>query len=199
MRLWLSNLNALHDHLQSSFPEGFVAPVLWCEDDEDIEGAILLHYYSKRGSLLVPLVVGLVKEVARYHFDIEIQMTRMQMQDENDAKFTTCSISASDSSLQWKLGCKHHKKPIDGDDDCSGVNTSTKELLCDKEHKQIDSDCILNPEDPNISIHSFHEESPLSKNRCPFEHMTTVLKQQNKEVSNGRKVRFKSGLESFFF
>ena len=27
LRLWLSNLNALHDHLQSSLPKGFVAPV----------------------------------------------------------------------------------------------------------------------------------------------------------------------------
>lgn len=193
LRLWLSNLNALHDHLQSSLPEGFVAPVFWCEDDENVEGSILLHYFSKRGSLLVPLVVGLVKEVARYHFDIEIQMTRMQMQDENDAKFTTWSISASDSSLQWKLGCKHSKKPIDGDDNYSGVNTSTQESLCENEHNEIDSDFVLNPED-DTNNQSFNEESPVSKNRCPFEHMATVLKQQNKEGSNGRRVNFKSEL-----
>eukprot|EP01083_Nonionella_stella_P035561 97031_1 len=46
LRLWLSNLNALHDHLQSSLPSGFVAPVFWCEDDEEVDGSILLHYYS---------------------------------------------------------------------------------------------------------------------------------------------------------
>eukprot|EP00957_Ditylum_brightwellii_P017920 1350040-Ditylum_brightwellii.AAC.1 len=52
LRLWLSNLNALHDHLQSSLPAGFVAP-----DCDSVQGSILLHYFSKRGSLLCPLVV----------------------------------------------------------------------------------------------------------------------------------------------
>lgn len=105
LRLWLSNLNALHDHLQSSLPEGFIAPVFWCEDDgtEGNEGCILLHYYSKRGSLLVPLVVGIVKEISRFHFDVEVSMKRLQTQAENDAKYTTWSISAVDPSLQWKL------------------------------------------------------------------------------------------------
>lgn len=105
LRLWLSNLNALHDHLQSSLPKGFVAPVFWCEDDdsEEHEGCILLHYYSERGSLLVPLVVGVVKEVSRYHFDLEVNMERLQMQTENEAKFTTWRISAVDPKVQWKL------------------------------------------------------------------------------------------------
>ena len=105
LRLWLSNLNALHDHLQSSLPKGFVAPVFWCEDDDAVEheGCILLHYYSERGSLLVPLVVGVVKEVSRYHFDLEVNMERLQMQTENEAKFTTWRISAVDPKFQWKL------------------------------------------------------------------------------------------------
>ena len=105
LRLWLSNLNALHDHLQSSLPAGFIAPVFWCEDDdyEGHEGCILLHYYSQRGSLLVPLVVGIVKEVSRYHFNIEVSMERLQIQTENDAKFTTWRIRAVDPVLQWKL------------------------------------------------------------------------------------------------
>lgn len=105
LRLWFSNLNALHDHLQSSLPKGFIAPVFWCEDDDTAgyEGCILLHYFSERGCLLVPLVVGVVKEVARYHFDIEVNMERLQMQTKEGAKFTTWRISAVDPSLQWKL------------------------------------------------------------------------------------------------
>jgi len=105
LRLWLSNLNALHDHLQSSLPQGFIAPVFWCEDDEseDHAGSILLHYFSKKGSLFVPLVVGVVKEVARYHFDLIVELERLQMQDENDAKFTTWRISTENPDLQWKL------------------------------------------------------------------------------------------------
>jgi class 3 adenylate cyclase len=105
LRLWFSNLNALHDHLQSSLPRGFIAPVFWCEDDESEghEGCILLHYFSERGCLLVPLVVGVVKEVARYHFDIEVDMERLQMQTIEGAKFTTWRISAVNPALQWKL------------------------------------------------------------------------------------------------
>ena len=90
LRDWLSNLNSLHDHLQASYPKGFVAPVFWSEDDVECPSvalasvaagggtvasinpnanAILVHYYSKRGSLLVPLVVGLIKKLARCYFD----------------------------------------------------------------------------------------------------------------------------------
>ena len=148
LRLWMSNMNSLHNHLQSSLPDGFVAPVFWCEDEEetvvDIGGdcgrntvdgeaapqtnAILLHYYSKRGSLLVPLVVGVVKEVARFHFDVEIEMERLGMQgkiveekleeevDEHGEvvrsnkrksmkarEFTTWRIRALEEDQQWKL------------------------------------------------------------------------------------------------
>ena len=49
---------------------------------------MILHYYSKRGSLLVPLVVGVVKEVARYHFDVLIDMVMLTKQDEDGASHT---------------------------------------------------------------------------------------------------------------
>ena len=29
LRDWLSNLNSLHDHLQASYPKGFIAPVFY--------------------------------------------------------------------------------------------------------------------------------------------------------------------------
>lgn len=127
LRLWLSNLNALHDHLQSSLPKGFVAPVFWCEDDEEVGGSILLHYYSERGGGLTPIVVGVVKEVARYHFDLEINMMRLQLQGaqiepednvgtqpppqsgETEYKYTSWRISTVDPSLQWKLTSKAEK------------------------------------------------------------------------------------------
>lgn len=107
LRLWLSNLNALHDHLQSAMPgNSFVAPVFWCEDEDDDvnhDGSILLHYFSKRGSLLVPLVVGVVKEVAVYHFGVEVEMERLNMQDEDGSEFTTWRINAVNPNEQWKL------------------------------------------------------------------------------------------------
>lgn len=56
LRKWLSNLNAMHDHIQKSFPgENFEAPLFWCEDCSEVEGSILLHYFSLRGVLLVPM------------------------------------------------------------------------------------------------------------------------------------------------
>lgn len=88
LRSWLSNMNALHDHLESSLPRGMVKPVFWCEDDEDQEGVLVLHYYSKRGNLLVPVVIGVVKEVSRYHFDVDIEMELLQTQNEDGATHT---------------------------------------------------------------------------------------------------------------
>lgn len=89
LRTWLCNVNALHDHLESSLPEGFIKPVFWCERENGQEGTLILHYYSKRGSLLAPVVKGVVKEVARYHFDVLIEMEQLQLQESDDAKFTS--------------------------------------------------------------------------------------------------------------
>ena len=103
LRDWLSNLNALHDHLKASYPKGFVAPVFWSEDDEEHAGALLVHYYSRRGSLLVPLVVGLIQKIAMVYFDIEIDMEMMQLQDEENAKHTSWRITAKEPTLSYKL------------------------------------------------------------------------------------------------
>ena len=102
LRLWLSNLNALHDHLQDTLPEGKF-PEFWCEDDTEVKGGILLYYHSTRGSLFVPFVVGLVKEIARYHFDLEIIMERIQMQGEADAEYTLWRIYSEDPADLYKL------------------------------------------------------------------------------------------------
>ena len=104
LRDWLSNLNSLHDHLQASYPKGFVAPVFWSEEDEEsTEGAILVHYFSHRGSLLVPLVVGVIKKVSVVYFDIEINMEQLQQQDENEARHTSWRITTVDPSKTYKL------------------------------------------------------------------------------------------------
>lgn len=88
LQSWLSNMNALHDHLESSLPRGMVKPVFWCENDDDNDYAMILHYYSKRGNLLVPLVIGVVKEVARFHFSINIDMIMLRKQAVDGATHT---------------------------------------------------------------------------------------------------------------
>lgn len=112
LRDWLSNLNSLHDHLQASYPKGFVAPVFWCADDnESKDGAIFVHYFSQRGSLLVPLVVGLIKRLAREYFDIEIDMDQLQLQDEaNGVKNTTWRVMTVNPEDAYKLRGKRRRK-----------------------------------------------------------------------------------------
>jgi len=127
LRDWLSNLNSLHDHLQASYPKGFVAPVFWSEDDEESEeGAILVHYFSQRGSLLVPLVVGVIKKLARVYFDIEINMDQLNLQDEDEANNTTWRITTVDPAMSHKLRGKKSrksKKSFEGEDESVTLST----------------------------------------------------------------------------
>lgn len=104
LRQWLSNLNAMHEFIQRSFPgKKFIAPIFWCEDCEEVEGTILLHYFSLRGSGLAPLVVGIVSELASCHFQLEINMEQLALQGSDEAKFTSWRVSAVDESQRWKL------------------------------------------------------------------------------------------------
>lgn len=136
LRDWLSNLNTLHDHLQASYPKGFVAPVFWSEDDPASsaeEGAILVYYYSQRGSLLVPLVVGILKKLARVYFDIEINLERLTLQDEaigggtegETHKHTSWRVTAKNPEEAYKLrGKKRRSREGSGKDDDGTVTTS---------------------------------------------------------------------------
>jgi class 3 adenylate cyclase len=100
----------MHDHVEKTFPgEKFSAPIFWCEDDEEVEGSILLHYYSLRGTLLVPMVVGIVEELATYEFKVEVKLNQLRLQDEDGAQFTTWRISAIDESQKWKLSPQDKK------------------------------------------------------------------------------------------
>ena len=143
LRDWLANLNSLHDHLQASYPKGFVAPVFWSEDDEEFGStpagaashAILVHYFSHRGSLLVPLVVGLIKKIAVVYFDIEINMDQLQLQDEEDGiNNTTWRVTSVKPEEAQKLrGKKKKKKKANesskfsrGDDETVSTSTTTK-------------------------------------------------------------------------
>jgi hypothetical protein len=90
--------------LQASYPKGFVAPVFWSEDDEEVEGAILVHYHSKRGPLLVPLVVGLLHRIAISYFDVEIILEELQLQDEAEGRnHTSWRLKSKDPELSHRL------------------------------------------------------------------------------------------------
>lgn len=114
LRSWLSNLNAMHDHIQMSYPGGssqeskFLAPVFWCEDCDEFNDSIILHYYSSRGAVFVPFVPGVVKEISQWRFDMDIQMELLNTQGETKGTdFTSWRIKAVNASDTWKL--KGHK------------------------------------------------------------------------------------------
>lgn len=127
MRDWLSNLNSLHDHLQASYPDGFIAPVFWSEDDKEKDGAIIVHYHSRRGSLLVPLVVGLIKRVGSDYFDIEVEMEQLQLQDEaKDVRNTTWRVTTVDPILVHKLRGRKKRRNREAVEDDSQTYTTAE-------------------------------------------------------------------------
>ena len=87
LREFITNINAIHQHLQTTFPNKMVMPEFWCESNKT-DGSLTLYYYSKRGNLLAPLALGIVREVATLQFDLDIVMDQTSTQDVDGAKFT---------------------------------------------------------------------------------------------------------------
>ncbi|CAB9521943.1 Guanylate cyclase soluble subunit beta-1 [Seminavis robusta] len=100
---FMANINAMHQHLQDTFPNKMTMPQFWVEDDESGDGAIILHYHSKRGSLLAPVAKGVVCQVASDQFGYEIKMERLRTQGEEGAEQTSWKISTVDPDNLWKL------------------------------------------------------------------------------------------------
>ncbi|XP_033107155.1 guanylate cyclase soluble subunit beta-2-like [Anneissia japonica] len=70
LKAFLENLDSLHSYLSLSYKE-MEAPSFRCEKGEG--NALLLHYYSHRKGLH-PIVVGIVKAVAKEFFESEVRM-----------------------------------------------------------------------------------------------------------------------------
>lgn len=68
---FLTNLDALHDHLSYTFPS-MMAPSFRC-DTKDDDATLILHYYSTRQGM-ESLVIGIVKAVAKEMLNIPISM-----------------------------------------------------------------------------------------------------------------------------
>jgi len=105
LKQWLSNINTTFDHFQRSFPEGDGSspPVFWCEDYKQENGAILLHHFNPRGNAFVPLVVGVVEELATLQFELDIKMEILALQNSGDSEYTTWMIKAADPKDSWKI------------------------------------------------------------------------------------------------
>ena len=86
MKDWMTNINAIHQHLQTTFPKKMTMPEFWCEINEN--GSLTLFYYSSRGNYLAPLAVGLVTEVAKFQFELDVCMEIVTRQGIDGARFT---------------------------------------------------------------------------------------------------------------
>ena len=84
---WMTNINAIHQHLQTTFPKKMIMPEFWCEQEHD--GSLTLYYHSMRGNLLAPLAVGLVREVAKRQFELDLVMDRLTTHDVDGSEFTS--------------------------------------------------------------------------------------------------------------
>lgn len=71
---FLTNLDALHDHLSIIYPQ-MDAPSFRCTSGLK-KSEFLLHYYSDRDSL-ENIVMGIVKSVAREYYHVELEMKVM--------------------------------------------------------------------------------------------------------------------------
>ncbi|KAG7344816.1 adenylate and guanylate cyclase catalytic domain containing protein [Nitzschia inconspicua] len=104
LRDWMSNINAIHQHLQNTFPKSMTMPEFWCETNRD--GSLRLFYFSSRGSFLAPLAVGLVREVARFQFELDIIMTQVTTQGLDGSRFTSWIVETRDPQDMHKLTTK---------------------------------------------------------------------------------------------
>lgn len=68
---FLANLDSLHDHVSTLYPQ-MIAPSFRCSPGRK-QNEFLLHYHSQRDGL-EPLVVGLVKAIAREYFKTEVRV-----------------------------------------------------------------------------------------------------------------------------
>ena len=108
---WLNNINAVHQHLQSTFPHAMSLPFFYCEEqsrtaqDQDDEEPIqlLLHYHSKRAAIFAPFAQGFIQEVAASQFQVSIQMQTLGLQGVDGEECTSWKVTAEDPEQQWKL------------------------------------------------------------------------------------------------
>ena len=86
LKEWLTGINAMHNHLQTTFPNKIDAPELWVEENHD--GTLTLFYTSSRGSVWAPYTQGLVTECAKRQFGLDITMDLISLQADEGARFT---------------------------------------------------------------------------------------------------------------
>lgn len=101
LRDFISNLDALHDHLSVVYP-GMRAPSFRVSDREE-DGALILHYYSTREGLEY-IVIGLVRAIARklLNTEISIEILKQKERPGDDVQFVIKEIHSPEISSHCK-------------------------------------------------------------------------------------------------
>ncbi|KAG7344856.1 adenylate and guanylate cyclase catalytic domain containing protein [Nitzschia inconspicua] len=132
LRDWMSNINAIHQHLQNTFPKSMTMPEFWCETNRD--GSLRLFYFSARGSFLAPVATGIVREVAKFQFELDIIMTQVTTQGVDGSRFTSWIVETKDPEDMHKLTTK-----VGGKEDLQDDPTKfTMPLKCPMTGMEID-------------------------------------------------------------
>jgi class 3 adenylate cyclase len=102
----MTNINAIHQHLQNTFPKKMIMPEFWCEDSPNNDGSLLLFYFSHRGAFLAPVAMGLVTEIAKYQFELDVTMALLTTQGVDGSRFTSWIVATKDPKDMYKLTTK---------------------------------------------------------------------------------------------
>ncbi|KAG1708478.1 Guanylate cyclase soluble subunit beta-1 [Nymphon striatum] len=89
----LSNLDNLHDHLDSQYP-GIQAPSFKCSV---VDGSLVLHYYSERKGL-EPIVRGLIKAIGKSFFNTELKVQTIPDTSDGHICFKMTAEEGSDEN-----------------------------------------------------------------------------------------------------
>lgn len=110
---WLQSVNDLHVHLHTALNKDLLFPEIYCakDDGKDTTDSFILHYRSVRGSLLAPLVVGIVKKAADIYFMQTVSMDRLATQGEEGSEYTTWRVAVTGST---ELSLDHRALDDDG-------------------------------------------------------------------------------------
>jgi guanylate cyclase soluble subunit beta len=98
VRDFISNLDALHDHLATNmFPE-MRAPSFRCTDGSN--GEILLHYYSSRVGLQ-HIVIGIIKTVCRqlHHTEVKMEIVQERSAKHDHVVFSIRELGAASADM----------------------------------------------------------------------------------------------------
>ena len=106
---FLMNLDSLHDHLSFTYTQ-MRAPSFRCEKTHS---GLTLHYYSQRLGLS-SIVVGIVKEVAKDFFDLDVDI-KVLLYEETSEKLShhyTFQVSVKDKTDETYLERKYSNDTV---------------------------------------------------------------------------------------